>query len=85
MFSSQDPTQLTHLIIAAALYMYDNTHGNYVALLGTTNTGDPTLCTLSDRFFVDRSNSGVLSLNPSTFQGLGLASFLLSTIQVLGQ
>jgi hypothetical protein len=54
MFSSQDPTKLTHYIIAAALYMYDNKHGNYVALLGTTDTGDPSVSTLSERFFVDQ-------------------------------
>jgi hypothetical protein len=63
MFSSQDPAKVTHYIIAAALYMYDNKHGNYVALLGTTDNGDPSVCTLSERFFVDQSNSGVLLSN----------------------
>jgi hypothetical protein len=85
MFSSQDPTKLTYYIIAAALYMYNNKLGNCVALLGTTDIGDPSICTLSERFFVDQSNSGLLQSNPSSFRGLGLASFLLSTIQVLGQ
>jgi hypothetical protein len=65
MFSSQDLKQLTHCIIVAALYMYDNKHGNYVALLGTTDTGDTSLCTLSKQFSVDQSNSGVLLSNPS--------------------
>jgi hypothetical protein len=83
MFSSQDPTKRTHYIIAAALYMYDNKHGNYVALLGTTDTGDPSVCTLSEQFFVNQSNSDCLLSNPSSFRGFGLASFLLSTIQVL--
>jgi hypothetical protein len=85
MFSSQDPTTLTHYIIAAALYMYDNKHGNYVAPLRTMDTGNPSVCTLSERFYVDQSNSGLLQWNPSSFRGFGLASFLLSTIQVLGQ
>jgi hypothetical protein len=80
-FSSKDTTQLSHFIVAAALYMYDHKHGSFVTLIGVTDVGDPSICSLSDIYFIDKKNSGVLSSN-SSFRGRGLASFLLSTIQV---
>ena len=83
-FLSDEPSQLTHFIIAAALYVYDNKHGSYISLIGTTDVGDTSVCTLSDKFFIDPSNSGVLLPPNSSFRGHGLATFLLSTIQVLG-
>jgi hypothetical protein len=82
-FLSNDPSQLTHFIVGAALYIYDHKHGSYVTLLGVTNIGDPSTCTLFARYFIDKKNSGVLLTNPS-FRCHRLASFLLSTIQVLG-
>jgi hypothetical protein len=82
-FVSNDSSQLMHVIIGAALYMFDRKHGSFVNLVGVTDAGDPSVCTLSNKFFVDSSDSGVL-LQTSSFRGHGLASFLLSSIQVLG-
>jgi hypothetical protein len=72
-----------HFIIGTALYMFDKKHGSFVNLVRVTHVGDPSVCTLSNKFFIDTSDSGVLLLN-SSFRGHDLASFLLSSIQVLG-
>jgi hypothetical protein len=82
-FVSDDTSQLMHFIVEAALYMFDKKHGNFVNMIGVTAVGDPSVCTLSDKFFIDSSDSGVLLQN-SGFRGHDLDSFLLSAIQVLG-
>jgi hypothetical protein len=82
-FVSDNTSQLMHFIVGAALYMFDKKHGNFVNMIGVTAVGDPSVCTLSDKFFIDSSDSGVLSQN-SGFRGHSLASFLFSAIQVLG-
>jgi hypothetical protein len=68
-FSSDDPSQLTHFIVGVALYIYDNKHGSYITLLGVTDIGDPSTCTLSTRNFIDKKKSGVLLTNPSLVIG----------------
>ena len=75
--------ELLHHIIASTLYMYDNKHGSYVVLLGVTDRGYPDACTLSEQYFNDPSDLGILT-DTSSFRGHGLCSFLLSMIQVLG-
>jgi hypothetical protein len=81
--SVDDPTKLIHYIVGACLLMYDNKQGSYVACIGVAEKGDASRCTLSETFFTDPSNSNTLS-DVATFRGRGMASFLLSTIQVLG-
>jgi hypothetical protein len=83
MFDVDDPTTLSHFIVGAALYMFDNKHGTFINCLGVSLNGNPEVCTLSDRFFVELSNYNLL-LETSTFRGFGLGTFLLSTLQVLG-
>jgi hypothetical protein len=82
-FVSNNTSQLVHFIIGAALYIFNKKHGSFVNLIGVTNVGDPYVCTLSNKFFIDTLDSGVL-LQDSSFRGHDLASFLLSSIQVLG-
>jgi hypothetical protein len=83
MFDVDDPTMLSHFIVGAALYMFDNKYGTFINCLGVSLNGNPEVCTLSDRFFVELSNYNLL-LETSTFRGFGLGTFLLSTLQVLG-
>jgi hypothetical protein len=56
-------SQLMHFIVGAALYMFYKKHGNFVNMIGVTAVGDPSVCTLSYKFFIDSSDSGVLSHN----------------------
>jgi hypothetical protein len=66
-FNANDPDQLTHVIIAATLYQYDNKHGSYVALMGVLENGDPSVCILSDDYFVDPSSSRIPSIPTSRY------------------
>jgi hypothetical protein len=40
--------------------MFTKKHGNFVNMIGVTDVGDPSVCILSDKFFIDSTNSGVL-------------------------
>jgi hypothetical protein len=71
-----------HCIISVTLYMHNNKHGSYIVLIGVTDRAYPSMCTLSEQIFSDPSDSAILPKS-SSFWGHGLATFLLSTIQVL--
>ena len=73
-FTSTNPDQLTHVIIAATLYQYDNKNGSYVALIGVLQNGDPSICTLSEECFIDPSESDMLAAKVG-FRGHGLSGF----------
>ena len=83
MFSVEDPNTLFHHIVAAVLYTKSNTNGTFIAFLGCCEKGDPKHFSLTPQFYVDPANKDVLS-DTATFRSKGLATFLLSTLQVLG-
>jgi hypothetical protein len=82
-FSAGDPKTLSHYIVGAALFTHDNKNGTFVSTIGIADKGDPLVCSLSAKFFVDPSHAKRL-LPTSSFRGKDLATFLLSTLQVLG-
>lgn len=63
--------------------MYDNKWGSYVNCLGVRDRGTSDLCTLSDCFFAKSLTSTLLS-NTASFRGLGIGTFLVWCLQVLG-
>ena len=83
MFSVEDPNTPFHHIVAAVLYTKSNTHCTFIAFLGCCEKGDPKHFSLTPQFYVDPANKDVLSEN-ATFRSKNLATFLLSTLQVLG-
>ena len=78
-----DTKQLHHYIIAAAMYMYDNTNGSFIHSIGVTETGYFDKCQLTEQFFIDPSEKTILS-DTASFRGKSLCTFMLSLIQVLG-
>jgi hypothetical protein len=51
MFDAQDPSKLlTHFIVGAALFMFDNKRGSYINCLGVVNKGTPGVCMLNKSF-----------------------------------
>ena len=84
-FSLEDKTTLSHFIVGAVMFQYDPKVGIFVSCLGVTDTGSPTLCSLTPDFFVDDDPSSRLLTAPSSsFRSKGLGTFLLATLQVLG-
>jgi hypothetical protein len=83
-FDVQDPSKLlTHFIVGAALFMFDNKRGSYFNCLGAVDKGTPGVCMLNGSFFVKPSTSNLLS-DTARFRTLGIGTFLLSCLQVLG-
>jgi hypothetical protein len=83
-FDVQDPSKLlTHFIVGAALFMFDNKSGSYVNCLGVVDKGTPGVCMLNESFSVKPSTSNLLS-DTARFCALGIGTFLLSCLQVLG-
>jgi hypothetical protein len=81
--TNTDPPGLSHFIVGAALFMHDNKNGTFVSVIGVSDKGDPSLCSLSPMFFEDPAHKNRLS-ETASFRGYGLAVFLLSALQVLG-
>jgi hypothetical protein len=51
-FDVQDPSKLlTHFIVGAALFMFDNKRGRNINCLGVVDKGTPGVCMLNGRFF----------------------------------
>jgi hypothetical protein len=83
-FDVQDPSKLlTHFIVGAALFMFDNKRGSYINCLGVVDKGTPGVCMLNRFYFVEPSTSNLLS-DTARFRTLGIGTFLLSCLQVLG-
>jgi hypothetical protein len=83
-FDVQDPSKLlTHFIVGAALFMFDNKRGSYINFLGVVDKGTPGVCMLNGSYFVKLSTSNLLS-DTACFRALGICTFLLSCLQVLG-
>jgi hypothetical protein len=84
-FDVQDPSKLlsTHFIVGAALFMFDNKSGSYINCLGVVDKGTPGVCKLHGNYFVEPSTSNLLS-DTARFCALGIGTFLLSYLQVLG-
>jgi hypothetical protein len=83
-FDVQDPSKLpTHFIVGTALFMFDNKRGSYINCLGVVDKGTPGVCMLNKSFFVEPSTSNLLS-DTARFRALGIGTFLLSCLQVLG-
>jgi hypothetical protein len=83
-FDVQYPSKLlTHFIVGAALFMFDNKRGSYINCLGVVDKGTPGVCILNESCFVDPSTSNLLS-DTASFRALGIGTFLLSCLQVLG-
>jgi hypothetical protein len=83
-FDVQDPSKLlAHFIVGAALFMFDNKRGSYISCLGVVDKGTPGVCMLNGSYFVEPSTSNLLS-DPARFRALGIGTFLLSCLQVLG-
>jgi hypothetical protein len=84
LFDVQDPSKLlTHFIVGAALFMYDNKRGSYINCLGVVDKGTSGVCMLNGSYFVEPSTSNLLS-DTASFRALGIGTFLLSCLQVLG-
>jgi hypothetical protein len=84
-FDVQDPSKLlTHFIVGAALIMFDNNkRGSYINCLGVVDKGTSGVCMLNGSYFVEPSTSNLLS-DTASFRALGIGTFLLSCLQVLG-
>jgi hypothetical protein len=83
-FDVQDPSKLlTHYIVGAVLFMFDNKRGSYVNCLGVVDKGTSGVCMLNGSYFVEPSTSSLLS-DTARFRALGIGTFLLSCLQVLG-
>ncbi len=83
-FDVQDPSKLlTHFIVGAALFMFDNKRGSFISCLGVVDKGSPGVCMLNGSYFVEPSTSNLLS-DTASFRNLGIGTFLLSCLQVLG-
>ena len=84
-----DVQDIVHTIIAASLYTHDQSNGSFIFNLGVLDRGDPKVCLLSKAFFIeplrqaDDTGNAILS-DTATFRNKGLATFMLSLIQVLG-
>jgi hypothetical protein len=84
-----DPVQkiMIHAIVGAALYMHDNKNGSFIFTLGVLDRGDPQVCSLTDKHFSEHpgASSSEPFLSPNArFRQKGLATYMLSLIQVLG-
>jgi hypothetical protein len=56
-FDVQDPIKLlTHFIVGAALFMFDNKRGSYVNCLGVVDKGTPGVCVLKESVFCQTLN-----------------------------
>ena len=82
-FSLEDSSQLFHYIVGAAMFMYDK-RGIFISSLGVTASGSSNLCSLTSKFFIDAACTGILDEQSPSFRCKGLATFLLSFLQVLG-
>jgi hypothetical protein len=83
-FDVQYPSNLlTHFIVGAALFMFDIKRGSYINCLGVVDKGTPGVCMLNGSYFVEPSTSNLLS-DTARFCALGIGTFLLSCLQVLG-
>jgi hypothetical protein len=83
-FDVQDPSKLlTHFIVGAALFIFDNKCGSYINCLGVVDKGTPGVCMLNGSYFIEPSTSNLLS-DTARFHALGIGTFLLSCLQVLG-
>jgi hypothetical protein len=83
-FDVQDTSKLlTHFIVGAALFIFDNKRGSYINCLGVVDKGTPGVCMLNGSYFVESSTSNQL-LDTARFRALGIGTFLLSCLQVLG-
>jgi hypothetical protein len=50
-FDIQDPSKLlTHFIVGAALFMFDNKRGSYINCLGVVDKGTPGVCMLNGSY-----------------------------------
>jgi hypothetical protein len=79
-FDVQDPSNLlTHFIVGAALFMFDNKRGSYINCLGVVDKGPPGVCMLNGSYFVEPSTSNLLS-DTACFRalGIGISSCLVS-------
>jgi hypothetical protein len=83
MSKMQVSSSLTTLWALPCLCMIANRRGSYVNCLGIRDRGTPDLCPLSDCFFVEPYSSNLLK-DTAHFRGLGIGTFLLSCLQVLG-
>jgi hypothetical protein len=82
-FDVQDPSKLlTHFIVGAALFIFDNKSGSYINCLGVVDKGTPGVCMLNGSYFAELSTSDLLS-DTARFRALGIGTFLLSCLQVL--
>jgi hypothetical protein len=86
---SPDTNRMIHAIIGAALYMHDQNNGTFVFTIGVHDRGDPNLCSLNDNFFTDPAVANDAATAPilfpdAGFRQKGLATFMLSLIQVCG-
>lgn len=78
---------MVHSIVGAALYMYDHKNGSFIFTLGVLDRGDPAVCSLSTDHFSEHPGASTTEpfLSPSaSFRQKGIATFMLSMIQVLG-
>jgi hypothetical protein len=82
-FDVQYPSKLlTHYIVGAALFMFDNKRGSYINCLGVVDKGTPSVCMLNGSYFVEPSTSNLLS-DTASFRALGIGTFLLSCLSCL--
>jgi hypothetical protein len=80
-----DTKAMTHHIVGTALYMHDK-HGTFIFILCTEDQGNPNVCNLSNKYFSDPNlkDGDEPFLSPtSSFRRNGLATFMLSLLQVL--
>ena len=78
---------MIHAIVGAALYMHDNKNGSFIFTLGVLDRGDPQVCSLTEKHFSEHpgASSSEPFLSPNArFRQKGLATYMLSLIQVLG-
>jgi hypothetical protein len=62
-FDVQDPSKfLTHFIVGAALFMFDNKRGSYINCLGVVDKGTSGVCMLNGSYFVKPSTSNLLRI-----------------------
>jgi hypothetical protein len=84
-----DPNEnsMVHYIVGAAVFMHDK-NGSFIFTIGVHDKGDPRVCSLSPQFFkepIGPSTPVTPFLSASAcFRQKGLATFMLSLIQILG-
>jgi hypothetical protein len=82
-----DTKAMTHHIVGATVYMHDK-HGSFIFMLCTEDQGNPNVCNLSEKYFFDPGldEGDEPFLSPTTsFRHNGLATFMLSLVQVLAK